>query len=489
MLTLQTSTGQRDCSGASRRDFLRVGTLGIGGLTLSSLLEEKAHASSSSMDYVRNKSVVLLYLSGGASHIETFNPNMGAPSPYRSLTGEVSTTLPGVTFGGTFPRLAKHAHEMAVVRSFTHPIGGHEQAHVHVLSGGTDPKGDGKNVFSIGSAYSRLRGANHEKTGLSTYQLLTSPEIDGQYRKELGRIKKGSWPGTFGTQYGPHHYETSRILGYTDPSLGNSNKNKSGSSKTGLAADMQLNLPEGRLQDRRHLLRVIDQLRRDTDASGHLEATDVFSQRAYELLTSGAAEAFDLSREDPRLVESYDTSAMRIGHKVFRKSTLGHQMLMARRLVEAGAGFVTVHSAGWDMHADNNNPPMVKGMNMLGTTLDKALDAFLTDLSNRGLSEDVLLVVTGDFGRTPTVNKKGGRDHWARLGTLAFAGGGLPMGQIIGSADKRNGEPASEPVDPAMMMGTILHTLFDVGKLRVARGLTTDLAGFVNGLRPIPSLI
>ena len=252
---------------------------------------------------------------------------------------------------------------------------------------------------------------------------------------------------------------------------------------------MQLNLPEGRLQDRRHLLGVIDQLRRDTDASGHLEATDVFIQRAYDLLTGGAAEAFDLSREDPRLVESYDTSAMRIGHKVFRKSTLGHQMLMARRLVEAGAGFVTVHSAGWDMHADNNNPPMVKGMNMLGTTLDKALDAFLTDLSNRGLSEDVLLVVTGDFGRTPTVNKKGGRDHWARLGTLAFAGGGLPMGQIIGSADKRNGEPASEPVDPAMMMGTILHTLFDIGKLRVAHGLTTDLAGFVNGLRPIPSLV
>ena len=188
MLTLQTSTGQRDCSGTTRRDFLRVGTLGIGGLTLSSFLEEKAHASSSSIDYVRNKSVVLLYLSGGASHIETFNPNMGAPSPYRSLTGEVSTTLPGVTFGGTFPRLSRHAHEMAIVRSYTHPIGGHEQANVHVLSGGTDPKGDGKNGFTIGSAFSRLRGANHEKTGLSTYQLLTSPEIDGQYRKELVRI-------------------------------------------------------------------------------------------------------------------------------------------------------------------------------------------------------------------------------------------------------------------------------------------------------------
>lgn len=488
MLTLHTSAGQPDCSGTSRRDFLRAGTLGLGGMTLSSLLADKAHALDSGLNYVRDKSVVLLYLSGGASHIETFNPNMGAPSPYRSLTGEVPTSLPGVTFGGTFGRLARHAHEMAVVRSFTHPIGGHEQAHVHVLSGGTDPKGDGKNGFSIGSAYARLRGTNHETTGLPTYQLLTSPEIDGQYRKELGRVKKGSWPGNFGTSYAPYHYETRGILGKPDPALGKTSTTKKNPGDSGLAADMELNLPEGRLEDRRYLLGLIDHMRRDIDASGQLESADEFSQRAYDLLTGGAAEAFDLSHEDPRLIERYDTSAMRIGHKVFRKSTLGHQMLMARRLVESGAGFVTVHSAGWDMHADNNNPPMIEGMNMLGTTLDKALDTFLTDLSDRGLSEKVLLVVTGDFGRTPTVNKKGGRDHWARLGTLAFAGGGLPMGQIIGSADKRNGEPADNPVTPAMMMGTVLNTLFDIGKLRVARGLTSDLTGFVNSLRPIPSL-
>ena len=171
------------------------------------------------------------------------------------------------------------------------------------------------------------------------------------------------------------------------------------------------------------------------------------------------------------------------------KSTLGHQMLLARRLVEAGAGFVTVHSAGWDMHADGNNPGMVKGMNMLGSTLDKSLSAFMDDLAERGLSEKVLLVVTGDFGRTPTINKRGGRDHWARLGTLAFAGGGLKMGQVIGAADKRNGEPYTDAVTPGMMMGTILHTLFDIGKLRVARGLSAEMSSFINELQTIGELV
>ena len=141
MLTVNTSQfGNRDCEGTSRRDFLRVGSLGLGAMSLTDLLASKAYATRAKADYIRDKAVVMLYLSGGASHIETFNPNMEAPSPYNSMTGEVETSLSGVTFGGTFPSLAKWAHKMAIVRSFTHPIGGHEQAHVHVLSGGTDPK-------------------------------------------------------------------------------------------------------------------------------------------------------------------------------------------------------------------------------------------------------------------------------------------------------------------------------------------------------------
>ena len=206
------------------------------------------------------------------------------------------------------------------------------------------------------------------------------------------------------------------------------------------------------------------------------------------VILGSAADTFDLSQEDPRLLESYDTSAMKIGHKVFRESTLGHQMLLARRMVEAGAGFVTVHSAGWDMHADGNNPGMVKGMNMLGWTVDKAVSAFLSDLEARGLSEKVLLVMTGDFGRTPTINKRGGRDHWAKLGTLAFAGGGLPMGQVIGRADRRNGEPSDNPISPSMMMGTILRTLFDYGQLRIAQGIPQEIVRHVEDAHPISEL-
>ncbi|SVE08695.1 uncharacterized protein METZ01_LOCUS461549, partial [marine metagenome] len=134
---------------------MRVGGLGLAGLSLSDFIASQALAARSKVNFVRDKAVVLLYMSGGASHIETFNPNMDAPSPFNSITGEVKSSLPGVTFGGTFPNLAKWAHKMAVVRSFTHPVGGHEQAHVHVLSGGTDPKGTGSEGRSIGSLFSR----------------------------------------------------------------------------------------------------------------------------------------------------------------------------------------------------------------------------------------------------------------------------------------------------------------------------------------------
>ena len=252
---------------------------------------------------------------------------------------------------------------------------------------------------------------------------------------------------------------------------------------------MELSLSQVRLNDRRSLLTEIDRLRRDLDTSGQLESADKFQQQAYDLMLGNAMDTLDLSREDPRTLERYETSHINIGHKTLRKSDLGKQMLMARRLVESGCGFVTVHSAGWDMHADGNNPGVVPGFNMLGTTLDIAVSAFIGDLAERGLLEKTLLVITGDFGRTPKVNKKGGRDHWARLCTLAFAGGGLPGGAVIGRADHRNGEPADHPVSPKDMMGTIFHTLFDMGKLRVARGLPQQLIQQMEDMKPISGLI
>ena len=472
MLTVETGPGHRECSGVSRRDFLRVGTLGLGSFSLPGLLAARAETPG----YLRDKAVVFLYLSGGASHIETFNPNMDAPAPYHSLTGDVKTTVPGMRFGGTFPLLARHAHEMAVVRSFAHPIGGHQQAHVHVLSGGTDPRGDGEVGHSIGSLYARLRGASSPETGMPTYSLLTHEEIDGQYRKEIGRVIKGSAPGDMGAGYAPFRYHqggkvTKRRLGKGEPSF---------------ADDMKLNLPADRFGDRQALLAALDGVKRRVDRA---DEVDKYRRQAIELLLGDASKAFDLSSEDPRLVERYDTSTTMIGHKQFRKSTLGRQMLMARRLCEAGAGFVTVHSAGWDMHADGNNPGMVKGMNMLGSTLDKAVSAFLEDVKARGLNQKILLVITGDFGRTPKVNKKGGRDHWARLGTLAFAGGGLKTGWVVGRSDRRNGEPDSEAVTPRHMMMTIMHSLIDVGELRVARGVPRDLLALLDGGEPIRELL
>ncbi len=483
MLIINCGRGARDCEGSSRRDFLRVGSLAVGGLSLPTLLAARANAGEA--DYVHDRSVVLLYLSGGASHIETFDPKMTAPDGIRSVTGEVKTPLPGVTFGGTFPQLASLANKMAVVRSHAHPIGGHEQAHVHVLSGGTDPQGTQATGQSFGSVYARIRGTNHPRTGMPTYTLLTEREVDGQYSKEKGRVLKGTWPGQLGPSYAPFGHE----IGWEESASGKNDRRRSqGKSENAFAAAMKLNLSEDALDDRMSLLGKIDRLKREADNAGNMGAVDHFNEQAINLVLGGASEAFDFEKEDPKLVSRYDTSHIRIGHKVFRPSTLGKQLLVARRLCEAGCGFVTVHSAGWDMHADGNNPGMTRGMEMLGRTLDQAASTFIEDIHARGLDKKILFVIVGDFGRTPKVNNKGGRDHWAQLGTLAFAGGGLNMGQVIGQSARGADVPATEPINASHLMATVFHSLFDVGKLRLDPSVPADLSRLVQAHKPIGEL-
>ncbi|MBA62253.1 MAG: hypothetical protein CMJ76_07790 [Planctomycetaceae bacterium] len=462
MLTIFTGNEKRNVR-ESRRDFLQVGSLMLGSLSLPQLL----HARSENTSFVKDKSVVLLYLSGGASQIETFDPKMTAPAEIRSVNGEVSTSLAGVTFGATMQKLAQRTHQISVIRSHNHSVGAHEQAHVHVLTGGTDPTGVGKTGFGMGALYARLRGANHRATGIPTNCLLTVPETDGQYRKELARVRKGSRPLELGAAYAPFE------PGGNSSALNN----------------MKLNLPAQRFDDRRSLLTALDSWRRQVNGLRQVEGVDRFNQQAVDLLTGGAVDAIDLTREDPMVLEKYDTSEMRIGFKQFRPSMLGHKMLMARRLCEAGAGFVTVHSAGWDMHADKNNPGMQRGMAMLGTTMDHAVSAFLDDVADRGLSGKILLVITGDFGRTPRVNKNGGRDHWAKLGTLAFAGGGLNMGQVIGQSDRQAGQPITTPYTTAHLMGTIMQTLFDVGEMRLVSGIPPQIRRLVEQSVCIPELM
>lgn len=467
MLTLFSANGTPDCQGWTRRDFLQAGLLGLGSLSLPWLLQQQAHAASEGADYVRDKAVVMIFLGGGASHIETFNPNMDAPSPFHSVTGEVKTPIPGVTLGGTFPLLAQHARKMIAVRSFRHPVGSHGQAISHVLTGGTDPRGQGKEGFSIGSCYARLRGSNHPRTGLPTYSLLTSPHKDGQYRKELGRVVKGSRSGPLGPTCAPFN-----------PAGGGT-----------LLKNMKLNLPANRLEDRRQLLGEINRLKQGLDARGVQESYTQFEQQAMDLLLGRASKAFDLSEEKRSTVERYDTSMYSCGKKVFQPSILGKQMLMARRLIENGCGFVTVQSAGWDMHADKNNPGIEKGMKMLGPTVDKALSAFLEDIEQRGMQDKVAVVLTGDFGRTPKINKRGGRDHWPRLCTLALWGGGLKTGQVVGRSDARNYAPATDPVSTPNLLSTLMHLLFDVGTLRITRGVPRNLVKLIEDHPPISGVL
>lgn len=492
MLTITADGFSRDCSGLARRDFLRVGALGLGGLTLNSLLA--ARGSAAGTEFIRKKSIVLVFLGGGASHIETFNPAMNSPSPYCSVTGEVATSIPGVTFGGTFPKLAAMADKLAVVRSFQHAVGDHDGAIVHVMSGGSNPTGkrDDPRGFSMSSAYARVRGVNHPLSGLPTNVLLTAPETDEQFRTERGRVQRGAAPGSLSSVFAP--FELEPQFDAPAPTSKSTTKRSSRVDDRAVALDnMQMHLALDRFENRRALLGQLDRYQRQLESSPDVAAADSFSQQALDIVVRGVSQAFDLSKEDPRLVAQYDTSNFWIGNqkarpKDMRRSTLGAQMLMARRLVEAGCGFVTVQAAGWDNHADGNNPNMKDGMEMLGPPLDRALSTFLNDLDDRGLTNDVLVVLTGDFGRTPRLNKGGGRDHWSNLCTLAFAGGGLKMGQVIGQSARRNDVPASDPISTPNLMATVMHTLFDVGQLRLQSGLPIELLRFIESASRIEAL-
>lgn len=480
MFTVETGSAHHCCDGVSRRSFLRIGTLGLAGLSLTELLAMKAHAATA--DYLRDKSVVFLYLAGGPSQIETFDPKMDAPVEVRSMTGECKTCLPGITFGGTFPKLAAMADRLAVVRSFVHGNSGHD--------GGRKLFGMGDGEYVLNAAYTELFGQVNSQTGMLSSAFL-SPMSLGFVRRLSGLMsfyysgisETGQLPAT----YAPFHPTATK----------NASKNRA----SGLIADMQLRLPLERFEDRRGLLGQLDTAARAMDANG--QSASNHQRTAFDILRRGISQAFDLSDEDPRLIERYDTSHFDTPPHLIRgekngkmsaqsQSVLGKQLLLARRLCEAGCRFVTVGMNDWDMHANENSFPIPDGMKLMGGALDHAVAAFLTDLEERGLSEKVLLVMTGEMGRTPRISadKRGpGRDHWASLGALALAGGGLSMGQVIGRSDRHAGKPAADPVHPANLVSTITHTLFDIGKLRLETGVSNELVRKLTEAEPIRGLM
>ncbi|MEO1998192.1 MAG: DUF1501 domain-containing protein, partial [Planctomycetaceae bacterium] len=284
MLNLTIGRGRTDCDGIERRDMLRAGTLALGGLSLGRLLQARSEVGGAA----RDKSIVLLFLTGGPSQIETFDPKMTAASEVRSVTGELTTSLPGVTFGGTFSRLSTWANRMAVVRSFTHENSNHTGGVQDVMRGGS------QNSSGIGSIVSRLRGANHRRTGIPSQVYLSHREPDPQFDKERLRLREAAGPGALGAAFQAF-----------DP-LGEGTAQR----------NLTLNVSRSRLSARRELREAFDRLRRQLDSSGSMDGMDHFEQQAFDLLLGGGRRAFDLADEDPQLVRKYDTSAFNTALRV-----------------------------------------------------------------------------------------------------------------------------------------------------------------------------
>ena len=418
---------------------------------------------------VKDRSVVFLFMHGGPSQTETFDPKMDQPSGIRSATGEISTSLPGVTFGSTFPKLAKLAHKLAIIRSFTTGTGAHDIKPIV-----------GKNSLgaNIGSLYARVAGANDPTSGIPRNVALYPKAVDPEAMPMIKKFGDFADPGPLGAAFSPYEVGEGGAM----------------------QSDMTLRMARDRMENRRALLKDLDRAKQSLD-SGNAEAMGNYQSQAFDMILGGISDAFDLSKEDPKTLARYDTAPL-VNPNSIRKvwnnhqryrdhsQTIGKLMLLARRLCERGAGFITVTTNFvWDMHADKNNATVTEGMDYVGAPFDHAVSAFIEDVEARGLSEKILLVCCGEMGRNPVINKNGGRDHWGKLAPLILYGGGLKTGQVIGHSDRKGGEPASNPVLMENLTATLLHSLLDPGEVRLVDGLSNDVVTTMTSPQPIRELI
>lgn len=451
----------------SRRSVLKIGALGLGGgmFTLPQFLAAK----SIQPGLVKDRSVVFLFMHGGPSQTETFDPKMDQPSGIRSATGEISTSLPGVTFGSTFPKLAKLAHKLAIIRSFTTGTGAHDIKPIV-----------GKNSLgaNIGSLYARVAGANDPTSGIPRNVALYPKAVDPEAMPMIKKFGDFADPGPLGAAFSPYEVGEGGAM----------------------QSDMTLRMARDRMENRRALLKDLDRAKQSLD-SGNAEAMGNYQSQAFDMILGGISDAFDLSKEDPKTLARYDTAPL-VNPNSIRKvwnnhqryrdhsQTIGKLMLLARRLCERGAGFITVTTNFvWDMHADKNNATVTEGMDYVGAPFDHAVSAFIEDVEARGLSEKILLVCCGEMGRNPVINKNGGRDHWGKLAPLILYGGGLKTGQVIGHSDRKGGEPASNPILMENLTATLLHSLLDPGEVRLVDGLSNDVVTTMTSPQPIRELI
>jgi hypothetical protein len=401
------------CSGMNRRSFLKAGFLGLGGLTLADVLRLRA-AQTAAGRPTRDTSVILIWKGGGPSHIDTWDLKPDAPAEYRGDFRPIRTNVPGIEISEHLPRSARVMDKFSIVRSVTHPDAGHESAS-HYLLTGYRPTNDipAQEMPSYGSIVAKERGAR--QPGLPAYLAVPS-------------APRSTAAGYLGVAYNPFSVGD-------DPNSAN-------------FSVRNLTLPNGismnRLDSRQRLLQTIDTLRRDSDQTGLMDGLDAFTQQAFEMVASPAAQrAFNIHQESARTRERYG------------RHSLGQSMLLARRLIEAGVTFVTVNAGGWDTHA--NNFEALRNQKL--PSFDSAWAALLEDMQARGMLENTLVLVWGEFGRTPRINPGAGRDHWPGAMSVVLAGGGLRMGQAIGATDARAEYPRERPIEPEDVLSTMYHVL------------------------------
>jgi len=415
-------------NGISRRTILKAGTLGALGLSTADLLRSKAEGKAKPND----KSVILIWLDGGPSQFETYDPKPNAPTDYRGPWGDMRTKVPGIRISEMLPQHAGHADKMCFLRSVHHDNGDHFAAAHWMLTGrfGSTSKNKAQMSPSVGSCVAKLAGAR--SFGLPAYVGLPAAESVYLY------------PGYQGAAYLGDAYNPFQ-LNLKQKYLGSNYKSPIAPPPIlkNMAGDHR------RTQGRADLLGQLDQLNRNLDQSGTMDTMDRYQQEAMEMITGGNARAaFDIEKESPKIRDRYG------------RGPWGHYTLMARRLVESGCRFVTVDMPHWDTHSN-----IKESLEVRLPVLDQAVGGLMQDLEERSLLDDVLVVIMGEFGRTPKLNKGlpgrpvPGRDHWGQAMSVVMAGGGLKMGQVVGATNSKGEHPIERPLTPSDVLATVYHVL------------------------------
>jgi hypothetical protein len=472
MLTL-LGRPQRFCDGRPRREFLKVGALACAGLSLPQLLAAQALAGSRRS----SKAVIMVYLSGGPPHQDMFDLKPEAPREIRGEFSPIATNVPGIQICEHLPRIAAMMDKFVAIRSL---VGAHDRhASFQCLTGHTEAGQPQGGWPAIGAVVSHLLG----------------PASVGRSLRDRQRVsEKPAYTARPADASVPPAIDLSQQMAHKPYNL-------PGPGFLGLAhapfrpaeetlADMTLleSIGQERLADRRSLLSRFDQLRRQVDARASATGLDTFTEQALDVLTSNRlVAALDLEREDPRVrarygVDQPDAVAPRFGSKGY--GALMSRLLLARRVVEAGARLVTCSFADFDWHGKN----FETGKRVL-PLLDQGVSALVTDLHERGLDRDVTVIVWGEFGRTPKINERAGRDHWPNVACALLAGGGMRTGQVIGATDRLAAEAVERPVHFQEVFATLYHNL----GINAASTTLSDLNGrphyLADAQQPIRELI